>query len=109
MTTQTTPESESVETSPRTLVQYTLYKPHSDEIDHYAWEAVQPQGVIDGGKGFERDVIGFAEFPPHQPVGRFTDREAFAKHVESNAVYVHWKPASDAIDITGAPVGGGQG
>ena len=96
------------DTSPRILVQYTLYKPHSTDVDRYAWEAVQPQGVIDDGKGFERDVIGFAEFAPHQPIGRLHDFKAFADLVESNAVYVHWKPESDAISVTGSPFDGGD-
>lgn len=95
-------------TSPRVLVQYTLYEPNLEDVDRYAWEAVQPQGVIDDGKGYERDVVGFAEFPRNQPVGRFTDPEEFAEHVEAKAVYVHWKPAADAIDVTGAPFDGGE-
>jgi hypothetical protein len=90
-------------TSPRVLVQYTMFEADLEAIDHYAWGAVQPNGVIDDTDIYEREVIGFAEFPPNTNVNRFTDAEEFAAYVEDKAVYVHWKPAADAIDVTGAP------
>lgn len=88
-------EHEDGGTSPRVLVQYTIYEPHRETTDYYAWEALQPQGVVDDGNGYERDVIGFAEFPRHTAVGRFTDPEEFVDHVEETSVYVHWKPSAD--------------
>lgn len=84
-------ESESDGTSPRVLVEYTIYRPGTDVVDHVAWEAVQPQGVIDSGRGYEREVIGFAEFPRHARLGRFTDAETFTETIEEKARYVHWK------------------
>jgi hypothetical protein len=93
-------------TSPRVLVQYTIYR--DGDVDYRAWDAVSFSGVVDGGKGYERDAIGFAEFPRNQPVGRFKDREEFVEYVEAKAVYVHWKPSADAIDVTGSPFSEGS-
>lgn len=84
-------------TSPRILVHIKIYKPHSDEVDRHAWEAMQPQGVIGDGPGYERDVIGFAEFPPNHAVGRYSDIDRFIDHIEWEAVYFHWKPVEQSM------------
>ena len=81
--------------TPRTLIRYTLYAPGSDEIDHVAYEAIQPNGTVGGDDYYDADVVGFAEFSPYTNVGRVRDFETFRDVVESKADYVHWKPPNN--------------
>lgn len=91
--------------SPRVLVQTTFYEPWDGGVSYVAYDAIQPNGCIgddpDGNR--DRSVIGFAEFPRNQPVSRCTDPQQFVAAVEAKAVYVHWKPEEDAIDVLGKP------
>jgi hypothetical protein len=96
--------------TPRMLVQVTLYEPDSDEVRTVAFDAVQPRGSIGDGKGYEKEIIGFAEFTPYTNVGRYRDAEAFVSAIETRAQYVYWKPEAD-LSQTGVPAitGGGDG
>lgn len=91
-------------TSPRTLVAYTLYEPDGETVDHRAWDAIQPNGVVGDSEYADLRVIGFALVPPNTAVGRFEDREAFSQRVETVATYTHWRPGDDR-DVTGTPAG----
>lgn len=80
-------------TSPRVLIQIAIYPPDAggEVVDHYAWEAVQPQGLVDGGRNYDQDIVGFAEFPSYSQIGRYDDFASFRRDVETLSTYVHWK------------------
>lgn len=87
------------EYTPRMLVEFTLYETRdAEQIDHVAYEAVQPQGVLSNGPGYERRTIGIATFEPHTTIGRITDTSAFVARVEEEAHTLAWidRPEADA-------------
>jgi len=87
------------EVTPRILVENRLYRTRSCEtIDHVAYDAVTSTGTIDNGPGYERDVIGYVDVPPHTQIGRFTDFDEFRDLLEDVAVYLHFKDGIDAGD-----------
>ena len=95
---------DSDDVSPRVLVQTTFYGP-AGAVDRVRYDATQPRGCIgsDPDGYWDSSVIGFAEFPRSQPVSRYADPQEFVEAVEAKAVYVHWKPEQDAVDVIGAP------
>ncbi|UBF23501.1 hypothetical protein HRTV-28_gp63 [Halorubrum tailed virus 28] len=81
----------SDEHTPRVLVEYTCYETRDAEtIDHVAYEAVQPQGVLSNGPGYERRTIGVATFDPYTTIGRLTDPSAFVARVEEKSNTIAW-------------------
>jgi hypothetical protein len=77
--------------TPRILVEYTCYETRDAEnVDHVAYEAIQQQGVLSNGPGYERRTIGVATFEPYTTVGRITSASAFVARVEEEAHEVAW-------------------
>ena len=88
----------SDEYTPRMLVEYTCYETRDGEaVDHVAYEAIQQQGVLSNGPGYERRTIGVATFEPYTTIGRITDATAFVAKVESTAAEFAWidRPEED--------------
>lgn len=77
--------------TPRMLVEFTLYETRdAEQVDHVAYEAIQQQGVLSDGPGYERRTIGIATFEPHTTIGRIPDASAFIARVEGEAHTLAW-------------------
>lgn len=92
---------DGVETSPRVVVQTAWYGADGETIERLQYRATQPNGVVRGGAGYSRRIIGFAELPPNTTVAAESGFELFRSELEDRAVYVHWKanaPLADSSD-----------
>ncbi len=84
-------DSELDTVTPKVLVQYTIYAPGGDEVDHRAYDSIQPQGTVGDTMLHDAEVIGYAEFEPYTQLDRHLDVHEFKAEIEEKAEYFHWK------------------
>jgi hypothetical protein len=76
--------------TPRVLVEYVL-KTRDGEIDHKAYEAINANGTLNGGKFHEENCLGYAEFEPHTRISRYTNKSEFVETIREKSEYCHLK------------------
>jgi hypothetical protein len=89
-------------TVPRPIIRRTHYD-NSGDFESVTYNIPSSLAIVDDRPAVDtdRDIIGFAEVPPHTKLGHFDDSDEMVETVEAEAVVVCWKPSGGFSGVIG--------